>query len=71
MNIIIMQSRQKRSMKIIRVYYVFDFDANLLSYKRLYMLKLKNRFNINVIHLYKNHKNIFKADYYENIYVLT
>ena len=71
MNTIMMQSRQKKSMKIMRVYYVFDLDTNLLSYKRLYMLRLKDRFDTNTIYLYKNHKNIFKTNHYENIYVLT
>ena len=70
MNTIIMRSRQERSIKIMRVYYVFDLDTNLLLYKRLYMLKLKNRFDTNAIYFYKNYKNILKADYYENIYVL-
>ena len=54
-----------------RVYYVSDLDANLLSYKRLYMLKLKNRFDTNAIYLYKNYKNIFKTNHHENVYVLT
>ena len=58
-------------MKIIRVYYISDLDANLLSCKRLYMLKLKDRFNINAIYLYKDHKNMLKTNHHENIYVLT
>ena len=66
-----MRSRQKRSIKIMRVYYIFDLNANLLSCKRLYMLKLKNRFNTNAIYFYKNYKNMFKIDYYESVYVLT
>ena len=66
-----MQSRQKRSIKIMRVYYVSDFDANLLSCKRLYILELKNRFDTNAIYLYKNHKNILKTNHHENVYVLT
>ena len=53
-----------------RVYYVFNFDANLLSCKRLYMLKLKNRFDTNAIYFYKNYKNIFKINHHKNIYVL-
>ena len=65
-----MQSRQERLMKIMRVYYIFNLDANLLSCKRLYMLKLKDRFDINAIYFYKNHKNILRADYYKNVYVL-
>ena len=54
-----------------RVYYISDFDANLLSCKKLYILKLKDRFDTNAIYFYKNHKNMLKADHYENIYVLT
>ena len=69
-NIIIMRSRQERSIKIMRVYYVFNFDVNLLSCKRLYMLKLKDRFNTNAIYFYKNYKNMLKTDYHENVYVL-
>ena len=53
-----------------RVYYVSDFDINLLLCKRLYMLKLKDRFNTNVIYFYKNYKNTFKIDHYESVYVL-
>ena len=71
MNTIIMQNRQKRSIKIMRVYYVFGFDANLLSCKRLCILELKDRFNTNAIYFYKNHKNMLRADHYKNIYVLT
>ena len=70
-NTIIMQSRQERSIKIMRVYYISDFNANLLSCRRLCMLKLKDRFDTNAIYLYKNHKNMLKADYYKRIYVLT
>ena len=70
MNTIMMQSRQERSIKIMRVYYIFNLDANLLSYKRLYILKLKGRFDTNAIYLYKDYKDIFKANYYENVYVL-
>ena len=71
MNIIIMRSRQERLIKIMRVYYVFDFDANLLLCKRLYMLESKDRFDINAIYFYKNYKNMLKINYHENIYVLT
>ena len=53
-----------------RVYYVFDFDANLLLCKKLYMLKLKDRFDTNAIYFYKNHKNIFKANHHKGVYVL-
>ena len=52
-----------------RVYYVSDFDANSLSYKRLYILRFKNRFDTNAIYLYKSFKNMLKTDYHENIYV--
>ena len=54
-----------------RVYYDFDLNVNLLSCKRLYMLKLKGRFDTNAIYFYKNHKNILKTNYYKNIYILT
>ena len=70
MNIIMMQSRQERSIKIMRVYYVFDFDVNLLSCRKLYMLKLKGRFDTNAIYFYKNYKDMLKADHYKSVYVL-
>ena len=54
-----------------RIYYVFDFNANLLLYRRLYMLKLKGRFDTNAIYLYKDHKNIFETNHHESVYVLT
>ena len=54
-----------------RVYYVFDFDTNLLLCKRLCILELKDRFNINAIYFYKNHKDMLKTNYHENLYVLT
>ena len=66
-----MQSRQEKSMKIIYIYYVFNLDTNLLLYKRLCILKLKNRFDINAIYFYKDHKKMLKTNHYENIYVLT
>ena len=69
-NTIIMQSRQKRSIKIMRVYYIPDFDVNLLLCRRLYMLRLKGRFNTNAIYLYKNHKNMLRADHHKRIYIL-
>ena len=53
-----------------RIYYIFNLNANLLSCKRLYMLKLKDRFDINAIYLYKNYKNMLKTNHHENIYVL-
>ena len=53
-----------------RVYYVFGFDTNLLSYKRFYMLELKDRFDTNAIYFYKNHKNMLKIDHHESVYVL-
>ena len=54
-----------------RVYYVFDFDINLLLCKRFYILESKDRFNINATYFYKNHKNMLKINHHENIYVLT
>ena len=54
-----------------RVYYVFDFNANLLLYRRLYILELKSRFDINAIYFYKNYKNMLKTDYYKSVYVST
>ena len=71
MNTIMIQSRQKRSIKIMRVYYISDLDANLLSCKRFCMLKLKNRFDTNAIYLYKNHKDMLRANHHKRIYVLT
>ena len=71
MGTIMIQSRQGRSIKIMRVYYVFDFDANLLLCRRLCMLELKGRFDTNAIYLHKDHKNILKTDHYKRIYVLT
>ena len=65
------QSRQERLIKIMRVYYVSNLDANLLSYKKLYILKLKDRFDTNAIYFYKNHKDILKANHYKSVYVLT
>ena len=70
MNTIMMQSRQEKSIKIMRVYCVSDLDANLLSCKRLYILRLKNRFDTNAIYFYKNHKNMLRANHHKNIYVL-
>ena len=70
-NTIMMRSRQERSIKIMRVYYVFNLNANLLLCKKLYMLKLKDRFDTNAIYFHENHKNILKINHYENIYVLT
>ena len=54
-----------------RVYYIFNFNVNLLSCKRLYMLKLKDRFDTNAIYFYKNYKDIFRVNHYESVYVLT
>ena len=53
-----------------RVYYISGLDANLLLCKRFCMLELKGRFNTNAIYLYKNYKNMFKADYHKRVYVL-
>ena len=65
-----MRSRQEKSIKIMRVYYVFNFNANLLLCKRFYILKLKDRFDISAIYFYKNYKNMLKINHHENIYVL-
>ena len=54
-----------------RIYYVFDLDAYLLLCKRLYILKLKDRFDMNAIYFYKNHKDMLKSNHHENIYVFT
>ena len=43
-----------------RVYYITGLDANLLLCRKLYMLKLKSRFNINAIYFYKNIKICLK-----------
>ena len=53
------------------VYYVFNLDANLLSCKRLYILRLKDRFDTNAIYFYKNHKNMLRIDHHKDVYVLT
>ena len=53
-----------------RDYYISDFDANLLLCKRLYMLKLKDRFDTNAIYFYKDHKNMLKVNHYKSVYVL-
>ena len=50
MRIVILCSRLKKRVIIKRVYYIFNLEANLLLYKRLYILNLKERFNINFIY---------------------
>ena len=54
-----------------RIYYILDLKANLLLYRRLYILELNRRFDTNFIILHINDKNILKADYKEGVYVLT
>ena len=71
MRIIVIRSRKEKAVNIIRVYYISDLKANLLSYQRLYILKLNGRFDTNFIILYINDKNILKADHKEGVYVLT
>ena len=46
-----------------RIYYILGLKINLLLYRKLYILELKGRFDINTIFLYKRSKNIFRADY--------
>ena len=71
MKTIVLRSRKERLIDIKRVYYVPDLEANLLSYRRLYMLELKGRFDINFIYLHVNEKNMLKANHKEKVYVLT
>ena len=71
MRTIVLRSRKERLIDIKRVYYVSNLEANLLLYRRLYMLKLKDRFDINFIYLHVNKKNMFKANHKEEVYVLT
>ena len=51
MRIVILRSRLEKKVIIKRVYYISNLEANLLLYKRLYILDLKERFNINFIYL--------------------
>ena len=51
MKIVILRSRLEKEIIIKRVYYIFNLEANLLLYKKLYILNLKERFNINFIYL--------------------
>ena len=71
MRTIILRSRKERLIDIKRVYYVPDLEANLLLCRRLYMLELKDRFDIDFIYLHVNEKNMLKANYQEGVYVLT
>ena len=68
---IIIRSRKKKAVDIMRIYYILDLKTNLLLYRRLYILKLNKRFNTNSIILYINNKNILKADYKKGVYMLT
>ena len=71
MKTIVLRSRKERLIDIKRVYYVSDLKANLLLYRGLYILGLKDRFNINFIYLHVNEKNMLKANHKERVYVLT
>ena len=70
MRTIVLSSRKGRSIEIKRIYYVSSLKANLLSYRRLCMLELKGRFDIDSIYLYTNKKDVLKADHKEGVYVL-
>ena len=70
MRIIVIRSRKEKAVDIIRVYYISGLKANLLLYRRLYILELNKRFDTNFIILYINDKNILKANYKEGVYVL-
>ena len=68
---VVISSRKGKPMKIIRVYYILGLRANLLLYRRLYMLELIGRFDTNSIILYtKEKKDILKANYEEGVYIL-
>lgn len=68
---VVISSRKKKSIEIMRIYYILDLRANLLLYRRLCMLELTDRFNINSIILYtKEKKNMLKANFEEDIYIL-
>ena len=71
MRTIVLRSRKERFIDIKRVYYVSNLEANLLSCRRLCILKLKDRFDINFIYLHVNEKNMLKANHKERVYVLT
>ena len=51
MEIVILRSRSGKKVIIERVYYIFGLGANLLLCRRLCMLGLKGRFDINFIYL--------------------
>ena len=70
MGTIVIRSRKGKAVDIMRVYYILGLKANLLSYWRLCILELNERFNMNFIILYMNDKDILKADYKEGVYVL-
>ena len=53
-----------------RVYYILGLKVNLLLYRRLCILGLNGRFDINFIILYINDKDMLKADYKKGVYVL-
>ena len=70
MRIVILRNQSRKKIIIKRVYYISNLEANLLLYKRLYMLDLKERFNINFIYLQLNNIDIFKANYKKEVYIL-
>ena len=65
----ILRSRLEKEVVIKRVYYVFNLDANLLLYKRLCILDLKERFDINFIYFQLNNIDVLKANYKKEVYV--
>ena len=70
MKIVILRSRLEKKVIIKRVYYISNLEANLLLYRRLYMLDLKERFNINFIYLQLNNIDVLKANYKKEVYIL-
>lgn len=71
MKTVILRSRLEKEVIIKQVYYVPDLGANLLSCRRLYMLGLKGRFDIDFIYLQSNNIDVLKADHKEEVYVYT
>ena len=70
MRIIVIRSRKEKAVDIIRVYYISGLKANLLLYRRLYILELNKRFDTNFIILYINDKNMLKTNHKEGFYML-
>ena len=68
---VVISNRKGKPMEIIRIYYIPGLKANLLLYRRLYILELIGRFDTNSIILYtKEKKDILKANYEEGVYIL-